>query len=102
MLPAQERRFLRAVLKRLDSPESSVRAIRRRLLVAWLALVVIYTAAGALGRILPLPVTQLLFFAVGAATVSGYHYIIAARGWGMIKSYLRREAVEDRLRELAS
>jgi hypothetical protein len=102
MSPVQERKFLRAVLKRLDNAEHSTRTARRKLVLAWLGLVVTSAVATALGRILPLPATELLFVAIGAIGAGVYVYIVAGRGWGILKPYVRRDEVEARLSELGA
>ena len=100
MSPAQERKFLHGVLKRLDNAENSTRAARRKLILAWFGLVLVTAIAGVLGHLLPLPATELLFVTIGAAGTGVYFYIVAGRGWGVLKPYVHREAVEARLREL--
>jgi hypothetical protein len=102
MSPVQERKFLRAVLKRLDSAENSTRTARRKLILAWFGLVFAFTVAAVLGHMLPLPATELLFAAIGAVAAGVYVYIVAGRGWGVLKPYVHREAVESRLRELGA
>ncbi len=102
MSPAQERKFLRAVLKHLDNSDTSTRIARRNLVLAWFGLVFVCAVAAALGHVLPLLAMQLLFVAIGAVAAVAYFYITAGRGWGVLNPYVHREAVEARLRELGA
>jgi hypothetical protein len=100
MSPAQERQYLRALLKGLDNAESAARTARRKFILAWFGLAFVCAAANVIEHMLSRLAMELLFVIIGAAAAGAHVYIAAGRSWSVLKPYVHREAVEARLREL--
>ena len=100
MSPLQEKKFLLAVLRRLDRPAKSAASFRIQLVLSWLVLVLLLILAFSVAPLLPPMASSIVLVSLGAIGTYAYLKIAAPRGWQVLRRFLDRSAVEARINEL--
>ena len=100
MSSLNERKFLRAVLNRIDHGPSKFFAAGWSGLVIWLALVVCSVVAFSVAPHLSPYISALIFLVIGVAYAHLYFKVAAARGWPVLARYLDRGQIVSRLEQL--
>jgi hypothetical protein len=102
MSPRDEKRFLTAVLDRVDRVHGGWLAKRWALAVVWVGLVLASTLAFAVSRLLPHWGSALLFVVLGVVYSQLYFRVFAARGWRVLRQHVNRESLVSRLSQLGT
>lgn len=102
MSPAQEKSYLRAILRRAQNGPSRLFAGSCGPALLWLSLVATAVVALAVAPLLPIDGVALLFFMLGCTWTYVAFRFSAARCWPVHSRYLDRQAIEARLTELGS
>ncbi len=102
MNPVAERKMLREMLRRIDSPVQPVLSSRWFMPLVWLVFVALVAATFVLGALLAPKVGSLVFVLLGMAYMYACLRASAANAWPALVPHLDRERIESRLRELGS
>ena len=100
--PAQEKKFLIALLKKLDQPGTGIVGNRFFLPALWVVLVIVFTLMFHLARQESLSTPMLVIVAALIGTFIGWilFYLTALKQWPVFRQHIDRAGVEKRLREL--
>jgi len=102
MKPADERKFLRFVLKRIDNPVQPVLASRWVMPASWLVLLLLMCLFDYLGKYVSHWLAAFGFLCTGTAYAYVCLRVYAARGWPFLARHIDRASLQTRLGELES